>query len=79
MVIDIVWFWRNKLCFPASLSVIADLLPLGVESEAVRLILIIDSDSYNNSTFWRWLIDFPFSNMKSCHEKGNKVLQNLGP
>lgn len=79
MVIDIVWFWRNKLCFPVSLSVIVDLLPLGVESEAIRLILIIDSDNYSNSPCWHWLVDFPFSNRKSCHEKGNKGLQKLGP
>lgn len=64
MVIDIVWFWRNKLCFPASLSVIVDLLPLGVESEAIRLILIIDYDNYSNSPCWRWLVDFPFSVMR---------------
>lgn len=79
MVIDIVWFWRNKLCFPASLSVIVVLLPLGVESEALRLILVVDSDSYSNSPCWRWRVDFPFSNRKSRHEKGNKVLQKLGP
>lgn len=64
MVIDIVWFWRNKLCFPASLSVIVDLLPLGVESEAIRLILIIDYDNYSNFPCWRWLVDFPFSVMR---------------
>lgn len=75
MVIDIVWFWRNKLCFSASLAVIVDLLPLGVESEARRLILIIDYDNYSNSPCWRWLVDFPFSVMK----KGIRFSRSLGP
>lgn len=50
MVIAILWFLKNWLYFPVSLSVvISDLLPLASESEAMRLLLSTEQENYINS------------------------------
>lgn len=61
--------WEKQVVFPSVSFSHYWSVALGAESEALRLILIIDCDNYSNSSCWRLLVDFRFFNRKSCHGK----------